>query len=64
MRKETVVTKRDRKTAGPKHGEEESYLEPIDAEVPNINRYSCEREDQGSDQKGAGQPIHFFERDS
>ena len=64
MRKEPVVTKRNRKTASPEHREKQSNLEPIDPKVPDVNRHGGERKEEGSDQKGAGRPIYFFERDS
>src|ERR1700728_2949465 len=64
VRVKSVVSDSDRKSAGTEHNEEEHYLERIDAKEIEVGRHRGEREKQGTDEKRAGRPVDFIERDS
>ena len=64
VRVEPVIAERDGKAAGAEHHKEERDLEPVDSKEPEICWYGGERQKQGADEKRAGWPVDFLERDS
>src|ERR1700730_5382313 len=62
VRKEPMVTNRNGKSARAEHQKEKQDLEPINPEEIKIGRDCSQRENQRADEKRAGWPINFFER--
>ena len=62
VRKEPMVTNRNGKSARAEHQKEKQDLEPINPEEIKIGRDCSQRENQRANEKRAGWPINFFER--
>src|SRR6059058_6677154 len=52
-----MIAKGDAKACGSKKDKKQNYLEPIDAEVPEIDRDRGDTEDESSDKERASRPI-------
>ena len=48
-----MIAKGDAKTGGSKQNDKQDYLEPIDAEIPEVNRNGGDGEDESSDKERA-----------
>jgi hypothetical protein len=48
-----MIAKGDAKAGSAKQNEKQDYLEPIDAEIPEVNWYGRDGEDKGSDKERA-----------
>src|ERR1700722_15416715 len=61
MREKSVISKRDGKSTCPQHDEEKRDLKPVDAKKPEVDGYDSDRQNQGSDQELANEPIDSVE---
>ena len=52
-----MIAKGDAKACGSKQDKKQNYLEPIDAEVPEIDRDRGDTQDESSDKERASRPI-------
>src|SRR5438309_10705172 len=57
-------TNGDAKTGGHKQNKKQDYLEPIDAEIPEIDRDGGDGKDESSDKERARYPINAMERNA
>ena len=59
-----MIAKGDAKTGGAKQNEKQNYLEPVDAEVPEVDGNGGDGKDESSDKERARYPINAMERDT
>ncbi len=64
VRKETVIAEGYAEAARCKHHEEQNDLKSIDPKVPDIEWHCRERKQESADEKRAGDPVNFFERNT
>src|ERR1700730_3185183 len=64
MREQSMVTDRDRETTRGEHHQEKRDLEPVNPKETEIGGHRGERKKQGANEKRAGRPVDFVERDS
>ena len=64
MRKQTVITERDAKTGRHQQRREQGELEPINAEIPQVQGYCGECENKRTEQERAGRPINAVRRNA
>ncbi len=58
VREEPVITQADAEPARQEHGEEKRDLEPVEAEMPEVEWNGGERDGERADEKRAGRPIN------
>ena len=58
-----MIPERDREPAGAEHQEKERALEPIEAEIPDVERHRGEREEKRADEERAGDPVDTVKGD-
>ena len=56
-----MIAKGDAKTSGAEQNEKQDYLEPIDAEIPEVDGHGGDGEDESSDKERARYPINAME---
>ena len=56
-----MIAKGDAKAGSAKQNEKQDYLEPIDAEIPEVDGDSGDGEDESSDKERTRQPINAME---
>jgi len=64
VRKQPVIAERDAEAGRGQQYCEHDHVEPINAEIPQVQRHRGQRQHKRSDQKRACRPINAIERDA
>lgn len=64
MRKKTVITERNAEADRGQQHEKQSELEPINTEIPQVERHCGECENKRADQERAGRPVNAVGRNA